>query len=38
MARTFIVHVSLHWSEQGVDDLGLWGLAVKHAAWAVCQT
>ena len=33
MARTFMVHVSLHWSEQGVDDLALWGFAVKHAAW-----
>eukprot|EP00804_Cyclotella_cryptica_P031100 CCRYP_011717-RC/>CCRYP_011717-RC protein AED:0.72 eAED:0.31 QI:0/-1/0/1/-1/0/1/0/345 len=33
MARTFMVHVSLHWSERGVDDLALWGFAVKHAAW-----
>ncbi|KAL7478076.1 hypothetical protein ACHAW6_003860 [Cyclotella cf. meneghiniana] len=33
MARTFMVHVSLRWSEQGVDDLGFWGFAVKHAAW-----
>ena len=33
MARTFMVHVSLHWTEQGVDDLSLWGFAVKHAAW-----
>eukprot|EP00804_Cyclotella_cryptica_P007813 CCRYP_001399-RA/>CCRYP_001399-RA protein AED:0.20 eAED:0.26 QI:0/-1/0/1/-1/0/1/0/55 len=33
MARTFMVHVSLHWSEPGVDDLALWGFAVKHAAW-----
>ncbi|KAL7483118.1 hypothetical protein ACHAW6_008767 [Cyclotella cf. meneghiniana] len=28
-----MVHVSLHWSEQGVDDLSLLGFAVKHAAW-----
>ena len=33
MARTFMVHVSHHWCERGVDDLGLWGFAVKHAAW-----
>jgi hypothetical protein len=33
MARTFMVHVSLHWAERGVDDLSLWGFAVKHAAW-----
>eukprot|EP00804_Cyclotella_cryptica_P017353 CCRYP_020903-RA/>CCRYP_020903-RA protein AED:0.09 eAED:0.09 QI:0/-1/0/1/-1/1/1/0/153 len=33
MARTFMVHVSLHWSGRGVDDLALWGFAVKHAAW-----
>jgi hypothetical protein len=33
MARTFMVHVSLHWTERGVDDLALWGFAVKHAAW-----
>eukprot|EP00804_Cyclotella_cryptica_P030035 CCRYP_016932-RA/>CCRYP_016932-RA protein AED:0.41 eAED:0.41 QI:0/-1/0/1/-1/0/1/0/126 len=33
MARTFMVHVSLHWSERGVDDLALWDFAVKHAAW-----
>ena len=34
MARTFMVHVSVYWSERGVDDLALWGFAVKHAAWA----
>ncbi|KAL7476672.1 hypothetical protein ACHAW6_002517 [Cyclotella cf. meneghiniana] len=33
MARTFIVHVSLYWFRRGVDDLALWGLVVKHAAW-----
>eukprot|EP00804_Cyclotella_cryptica_P017061 CCRYP_003305-RA/>CCRYP_003305-RA protein AED:0.17 eAED:0.17 QI:0/-1/0/1/-1/1/1/0/125 len=26
MARTFMVQVSLHWSERGVDDLALWGV------------
>ena len=33
MARTFMLHVSLHWTERGVDDLSLWPFAVKHAAW-----
>eukprot|EP00804_Cyclotella_cryptica_P026539 CCRYP_015380-RA/>CCRYP_015380-RA protein AED:0.22 eAED:0.22 QI:0/-1/0/1/-1/0/1/0/96 len=33
MARTFMVHVSFHWSQQGVDDLALWGFATRHAAW-----
>ncbi len=33
MARTFLIHVSLHWSDRGVDDLSLWLFAVKHAAW-----
>lgn len=33
MATTFMVHVSVHWSEQGVNDLALWGFAVYHAAW-----
>ena len=33
MARTFIVHVSLHWSERGANDFSSWGLAIKHAAW-----
>ncbi|KAL7465136.1 hypothetical protein ACHAXS_005462, partial [Conticribra weissflogii] len=33
MARTFLIHVSLHWTENGVDDLALWSFAVKHATW-----
>ena len=33
MARTFMLHVALHWSKYGVDDLSLWPFAVKHAAW-----
>ncbi|KAL7478563.1 hypothetical protein ACHAW6_009219 [Cyclotella cf. meneghiniana] len=33
MARTFMVHVSLHWTKRGVDDLSLCRFAVKHAAW-----
>ena len=33
MACTFLIHVSLHWSDHGVDDLFLWSFAVKHAAW-----
>ncbi len=33
MARTFMVHYSLHWTERGVDDLSLWSFAVKHSVW-----
>lgn len=33
MARSFMLHVSMHWSERGVDDIALWGFAVKHATW-----
>jgi hypothetical protein len=33
MARTFMIHVALHWGEYGVDDIALWPFAVKHAAW-----
>ena len=33
MARTFMVHSSLHWTEHGVDDISLWPFAVKHAVW-----
>lgn len=33
MARTFMVHVSLHWTSNGADDISLWSFAVKHAAW-----
>ena len=35
MARTFIVHVSLHWSERGANDFSSWGLAIKHAAYTI---
>ena len=33
MARTFMVHSSLHWSERGADNISLWGFAVKHSVW-----
>ncbi|KAL7468583.1 hypothetical protein ACHAXS_008812 [Conticribra weissflogii] len=33
MARTFLIHVSLHWSDRGVNDLALWSFAVKHSTW-----
>ncbi|KAL7488945.1 hypothetical protein ACHAW6_014534 [Cyclotella cf. meneghiniana] len=35
MARTFMVHASPHWSEQGIYDFGLWGFAAKHTAWVI---
>jgi hypothetical protein len=30
MARCFMVHSSLHWIDQGSDDISLWPFAVKH--------
>ncbi len=33
MARSFMVHSSLHWTDQGSDDILLWPFAVKHAVW-----
>ncbi len=33
MDWTFMVHVSLHWSNYGVDNLALWGFAVKRDVW-----
>jgi hypothetical protein len=27
------VHASLHWTDQGSDDILLWPFAVKHAVW-----
>jgi hypothetical protein len=31
MAHTFMIHVSLHWDEQGSDAVALWPFAVRHA-------
>jgi hypothetical protein len=31
MARTFMVHASLHWTDRGSDDLSLWSFVVKHS-------
>jgi hypothetical protein len=33
MACTFMIHVSLHWDEQGSDAIALWPFAVHHAFW-----
>ncbi len=33
MARTFLVHSSLHWTDKGADDVSLWPFAVKHTVW-----
>ncbi len=33
MARTFLVHLSLHRTNMGADDISLWPFAVKHAVW-----
>ncbi len=33
MACTFMIHVSLHWVEQGSDAVALWPFAVCHTFW-----
>ncbi len=33
IACTFLIHVSLHWDEQGSDAVELWPFAVCHAVW-----
>ena len=33
MAHTFLVHLSLHWTDMGADDISLWPFAVKHEVW-----
>jgi hypothetical protein len=33
MAHCFMVHSSLHWIDQGLDDISLLPFAVKHAVW-----
>jgi hypothetical protein len=33
MEHTFLVHLSLHWTDMGADDIALWPFAVKHAVW-----
>jgi hypothetical protein len=33
MARTFMVHALLHWTDRGSDDISLWPFAVKHSVW-----
>jgi len=33
MARTFMVHASLHWTEHGSDNQSLWSFSVKHSLW-----
>jgi hypothetical protein len=33
MAYCFMVHPSLHWTDQGLDDILLWPFSVKHAVW-----
>jgi hypothetical protein len=33
MAHSFMVHASLHWTDQGSDDISLWPFAVKHVVW-----
>ncbi len=38
MAQTFMVHASLHWTEQNLDDIYLCSFAVvKHSGWVYNQ-
>ncbi len=32
MMHTFLIYVSLHWDDRGVDNLSLWSFVVRHAA------
>ena len=32
MARSFMIHTALHWSEFGTDDIGLWPFAVSSSS------
>ncbi len=38
MACSFILHVLMRRDERGVDDISLWGLAVKYAVWLYNRT
>ena len=33
MYRIFMIHLALHWTEHGIDDLSLWYFSVKHSVW-----
>ena len=33
MACTFMIHLLLHLTEYGVDDISLWYFVVKHSVW-----
>ncbi len=33
IARTFMVHASLHWNDCESDDLSLWSFVVKYVVW-----
>ena len=33
MSRTFMIHSSLHWTENVVSDLTLWSFALKDSVW-----
>ena len=37
IARTLMLHASLHWSELGFDCLYLWYFAVKNYVWIYNQ-
>jgi hypothetical protein len=33
MACTFLVHLSLYWTDMGADDISFWPFTVKHTVW-----
>ena len=33
MERTFMVHISLHWTYRGDDALLMWSFIVKQSVW-----
>ena len=33
MERTFMVHCSLHRTDNGADDISLWSFAANHVVW-----
>ncbi|KAL7474841.1 hypothetical protein ACHAW6_000793 [Cyclotella cf. meneghiniana] len=33
MARSFMIHATLNWGEDGSDDISLWSFTVDYAVW-----
>ena len=37
LARTFLLHTSMHWCHYGVDEIVLWSFTIKNATWLFNQ-